>query len=904
MADTRTNLEQELQSRIDDPTDYYSQIFPEETSRIEAPRYPTVAKIGQGLESFSRYLEQEKPLLSLVDPVAGIGPYLTRLGYGQKSTPLESTFAALDVVGGVGDVAGIGADVVAPTLAMMAGIKAKNAPKEKIAEAATKIRRGVPDEEVFEQTGQLRLLEDKLGTIIPLDNFKIDDKALNAKVKMREDFESDLPQKVRAGKVKDFIDWPEGFAAYPELKNLKITYTDDSKKFAPKSDVFLEGGTIFLKRSPYSSDVSKKVLTRDILSALQSHISAKEGFVPPVSTQAPDTGLANIKEAIRNQEKFLKEQYEPGRFSSRAAVERQGIESPKINVDDFKDLAEMQAREKALIAGTPDIGTRRDPANSLGLGYHISQMQEAQDDEFSTILGGSPEKFKEAKDNYLKKLIDAYTQPDVFNRFPLNFGQLLGDVPVNENIGAYESPVLMVLRGMKDQKQPLDQLLNKIKSTATKKGIKGVTSEALKPLSRIGVSDDAYELARDLPEEELIEVLKEAFDEKTRVTPSEVARYIEKNSVPIREKFLSSNKEDVDYNMEDSEYVTQARQLYDIRDTLGIEHYSELVEPPKNLKLLALSTETDPLSGIPFKEDHYHIADNTFSHIRYNDRVLLEEVKGKKDKLFDALYIEEIQSDWHQKARNFEKSLILDFINEPRSADRLPMSREQFQRKALKNVAEKKPTLSIGTDAYDKAVDNEKVSIFRKEAPELTKLFKESAYRIENDRWFNPRGWVGKYFREDQGSFAVPDAPFKNNWMQLSFDRMVQEASVNNKDGLAFTPDVIQNLRYPGTDFTAYDGIIKNHAKEIAKKYGVELKKLEIPQRNTATKEPTRGHMVWYLPLTEKMKEAFTQKPLSKFQSGGGVSSLASVARDMNHRPRGMASLAQIARNMHSGAVA
>jgi len=150
----------------------------------------------------------------------------------------------------------------------------------------------------------------------------------------------------------------------------------------------------------------------------------------------------------------------------------------------------------------------------------------------------------------------------------------------------------------------------------------------------------------------------------------------------------------------------------------------------------------------------------------------------------------------------------------------------------------------------------------------------------------------------------VPDAPFKNNWMQLSFDRMVQEASVNNKDGLAFTPDAIQNMRYSGTDFTAYDGIIKNHAKEIAKKYGVELKKLEIPQRNIASKEPTQGHMVWYLPLTEKMKEAFTQKPLSKFQSGGGVSSLASMARDMNHRPRGMASLSQIARNMHSGAVA
>ena len=113
-------------------------------------------------------------------------------------------------------------------------------------------------------------------------------------------------QKVKAGKVKDFIDWPEGFAAYPELKNLKITYTDDSEKFAQSSRVVLEDGTIFLQRNAYSSDASKNHLTNDILSALQSRISAKEGFVPPVSAQAPDTGLANIREAIRNQEKFLK----------------------------------------------------------------------------------------------------------------------------------------------------------------------------------------------------------------------------------------------------------------------------------------------------------------------------------------------------------------------------------------------------------------------------------------------------------------------------------------------------------------------------------------------------------------------------------------------------------------------
>jgi len=124
-------LEQELQFRLNDPTDYYSQLFPEETSRIEAPRFPTIAKIGQGLESFSRHLEQQSPLLSLIDPVAGIGPYLTRLGYGQKSTPLESTFAALDVAGGAGDVIGMG---VTPVLGAIASTKARKNALEKAEE--------------------------------------------------------------------------------------------------------------------------------------------------------------------------------------------------------------------------------------------------------------------------------------------------------------------------------------------------------------------------------------------------------------------------------------------------------------------------------------------------------------------------------------------------------------------------------------------------------------------------------------------------------------------------------------------------------------------------------------------------------------------------------------------------
>ena len=142
-------VEEELQRRLDDPTDYYSQIYPEETSRIEAPRYPTAANIGEKLQSFSRYLELEQPLLSIIDPVAGVGPYLTNIGYGKKSTPLEVGVAALDIVGGVGDVAGVGADVVTPFLGIMASAKAKSGVK-KVKELQAKEAEGLNPEEIWE----------------------------------------------------------------------------------------------------------------------------------------------------------------------------------------------------------------------------------------------------------------------------------------------------------------------------------------------------------------------------------------------------------------------------------------------------------------------------------------------------------------------------------------------------------------------------------------------------------------------------------------------------------------------------------------------------------------------------------------------------------------------------------
>jgi hypothetical protein len=131
---------------------------------------------------------------------------------------------------------------------------------------------------------------------------------------------------------------------------------------------------------------------------------------------------------------------------------------------------------------------------------------------------------------------------------------------------------------------------------------------------------------------------------------------------------------------------------------------------------------------------------NILAHIRVNDRV----IDGKK-----TLFVEEVQSDWHQAGRkkgyknpNTEKQ-ILDL------------------EKQMSDMAE------IRDPVTNQIVDEEKFSALWRKKDEL----------LEQNK-------------------GVPDAPFKTTWSDLSMKRVIQMASEGGYDRIAFTTGKTQADRY------------------------------------------------------------------------------------------------------------
>ena len=129
----------------------------------------------------------------------------------------------------------------------------------------------------------------------------------------------------------------------------------------------------------------------------------------------------------------------------------------------------------------------------------------------------------------------------------------------------------------------------------------------------------------------------------------------------------------------------------------------------------------------------------------------------------------------------------------------------------------------------------------------------------------------------------VPDAPFKDNWHEISFRRLVREAVEEGLDGIAFTPDQLQNLRYNRNEestrkFSFYDRVLRPYAEKYAKRNGTTLSTADLKLED-GTDTP-----VWYMPLSEEIINTYG-KPIPQYAMGGGVGSLAPVARNMFNKP-------------------
>ncbi|MDD4951004.1 MAG: hypothetical protein PHV85_00515 [Desulfovibrionaceae bacterium] len=178
---------------------------------------------------------------------------------------------------------------------------------------------------------------------------------------------------------------------------------------------------------------------------------------------------------------------------------------------------------------------------------------------------------------------------------------------------------------------------------------------------------------------------------------------------------------------------------------------------------MAIGTET-------YRSSHWYEI-NVLAHVRLNDRT---DAEGKR-----TLFIEEIQSDWHQEGRK-------------------------------KGYGGKLSAVNTGGRDYDIVDSSGKVVLSVRAENEAAALrFAES-----------------QRFQINKG--RVLDAPFKKSWPMLAFKRVLRMAVEEGYDAVAWTPGEVQaerydltnhlsEVHYSGSNFEAYD----HDGKAVIKRTGV-----------------------------------------------------------------------------------
>jgi hypothetical protein len=271
--------------------------------------------------------------------------------------------------------------------------------------------------------------------------------------------------------------------------------------------------------------------------------------------------------------------------------------------------------------------------------------------------------------------------------------------------------------------------------------------------------------------------LDEFLAGKKSVTKAEVQEYLDKNRVEIKEVQLRDpSPEDVRAFMDDE--AGQGMSFDEALDYLkndegmtkfskytlpGGENYREILltlpEKPSPFKTFVRSmgekygrdtprnqwspednsTYDSLLKGSsseeqPFRSGHFD-QPNILAHLRVNDRV----IDGKK-----TLFVEEVQSDWHQAGRK-------------------------------RGYGRSEPLTAAEDKEYKELADIGRRNLSSEQSARLTELSNKDA----------------KY-----NSPSVPDAPFKTTWSDLSMKRVIQMASEGGYDRIAFTTGKTQAERF------------------------------------------------------------------------------------------------------------
>ena len=210
---------------------------------------------------------------------------------------------------------------------------------------------------------------------------------------------------------------------------------------------------------------------------------------------------------------------------------------------------------------------------------------------------------------------------------------------------------------------------------------------------------------------------------------------------------------------------------HNLRQVSGVntKYQDYTLEGGENYKEMLITVPSEGRSYIPpHFTDKIPDGENLIAHARFNER----EINGKK-----TLFIEEIQSDLHQKGRKE------GYTDNTLSAEIKELEDRQFAKELeMRDIIADLNNLAINRknmDADEYSAQYQKIENLRKELnKEIVSLgFQAQKLTTEKNK-------------------KVPNAPFKKNWHELTMKRLIKYAIDNGFEAISFTPGEIQNERY------------------------------------------------------------------------------------------------------------
>jgi hypothetical protein len=158
-----------------------------------------------------------------------------------------------------------------------------------------------------------------------------------------------------------------------------------------------------------------------------------------------------------------------------------------------------------------------------------------------------------------------------------------------------------------------------------------------------------------------------------------------------------------------------------------------------------------------YKSGHWD-EPNILAHIRFNERT---DAEGKR-----VLFIEEIQSDWHQAGRK------KGYRSKPTTYNPDNLTIDDLRPNLVPN-REGRPLRWSVSDGRGDLAD---VALFRSEQDAIN--------------------YINEYYATEAKQSGVPDAPFKTTWPELALKRAIRWAAENGFDSVSWTPGDVQAERY------------------------------------------------------------------------------------------------------------